>query len=423
MKRSVLGIIFTLIVTMAAMGAGQKQTIRVATQTLDPKKSVMLSVIKQFEKDNPQIKIELEESPGNDLITKINTDIMGDNTPDIFTFWRPEAKWNVDKYVAKGALADLTDLVKTDAFFKDLFPDYAWRTATLSGKVYCIPRLNFYVEFLVNKKIFDANGIPLPTDWNKLVNAVQQLKAKRIIPWAVDTKEGLDDSSRLFNAIINRAVGNAKGLELLKGNESFLQKDVMQALTYFHQLVPGNAPEDASTLDFNQAITKYFNTGKAGMLLGNAAQVDTNLTAEIMNDLVALDFPLTPTAVIAKPSAEQDVTNLVYVGAKGYADKNKQKYIVELVKLLVGDATAKRMAEEERAIVPNLKVVIDPAKVSDLQRSASKLAKNAPGDKWLLSYAKQKPVNDFRIAINEFWKGQVSPEQLAQKLEDALYKK
>lgn len=401
--------------------AADKVTIRFATQTLDAKGSVIGDILAKFTADFPNVTLELEESPGNDLITKINTDIMGDNTPDMFTFWRPEAKWSVDKYIAKGALADLTDLVNSDPFFEGLFPDYAWRTATVNGRVYCIPRLNFYVEFLVNKKIFDQFAIPLPTDWASLVNACQQLQANGIIPWCVDTKEGLDDSSRLFNAIINRTVGNAMGLELLKGNASFQQPEVIKALTYFAQVAPHFMPEDASVLDFNQVVTKYMNTGAAGMLLANASQVDRNLTPEIMADLLPLDFPLTPETVLEKPSTEQDLTNLVYISAAAYSDSAKKEYVVELMKRLVGRDAAKQYVEVERAMVPQLGLEIDQSKVTDMQRIAAALAAAAPGDKWLLSYAKPGPVDNFRILINEFWNGVYTPEEFAKALDEALY--
>ncbi len=417
----VLCMLLPLVLGAAGALAAEKVTIRFATQTLDAKGSVLADILAQFAADYPNVTIELEESPGNDLITKINTDIMGDNTPDVFTFWRPEAKWSVDKYIAKGALADLTELVGTDPFFEGLFPDFAWRTATVDGKVYCIPRLSFYVEFLVNKKVFEQYSIPLPTDWASLVNACQQLKANGIIPWCVDTKEGLDDSSRLFNAIINRTVGNETGLELLRGNASFQQPEVIKALEYFAQVAPGCMPEDASVLDFNQVVTKYMNTGTAGMLLANASQVDRNLTPEIMQDLLALDFPLTPETVLEKPSTEQDLTNLVYVSAAAYNDPAKKEYVVELVKRLVSREAAKRYVEDERGMVPHLGLEIDQSKVSDMQRSAAALAEAAPGDKWLLSFAKPGPVDNFRILINEFWNGVYTPEAFAKALDEALY--
>ena len=408
----------------SASGSAQKVTLRVATQTLDREKAVTYKVLQEFQKDYPNVTIQLEESPGNDEITKVNTDIMADNTPDLFTFWRPEAKWSVDKYIAKGALADLTDLVKTDPFFKDLFPDYAWKTATVDGKIYCIPRESFYMEFLVNKSIFDKNSIPMPTDWDSLVNACKLLNAKGIVPWAVDTKEGLDDSSRLFNAIMNRVVGNQKGQSLLQGKESFQQPDVLTALGYFQQITTGYAPQDAASLSFDQVVTKYLNTGKAGMILGNNTQVDVNLTNDILPDLVPLDFPLTPKSVIDKPSAEQDVTNLVYISSKAYADAVKKPYVTELMKRLVSNETAKRYVEEERWTVPNLHVDVDKSKITSLQVAAGALAQKTPGDKWLLSFSKPGPVDEFRIVINESWDGKYgTPQDLAKALDDALFNK
>ncbi|MDR1640355.1 MAG: extracellular solute-binding protein, partial [Clostridiales bacterium] len=365
-----------------ASGGSKKVTIRFATQSIDQNSKVLPASLEQLKKDYPNMVLEVEESPGNDLITKINTDIMGDNTPDIFTFWRPEAKWSVDKYIEMGALADLSEL-KNDPEFKDLFADYAWRTATVDGKVWCIPRFSFFVEFLVNKTVFEANGIPLPTDWSSLVNATSALKNAGVIPWAIDTKEGLDDSSRLFNAIINRRVGNAKGLELLQGIRSFTEPDVVAALDLFIELAANNAPPDASSLDLNQVISKYLNTGKAGMVIGHAGQINPNLTDEAMEDLIPLSFPLTPDAVISAPSAEQDLTNLVYISAKAFADPEKKPILIEFLHRLCGKAAGKDYVEIERQMLPHLGLDIDQSKIVPLQSAAMQIAESNPGDKWL----------------------------------------
>ena len=66
--------------------SGKNVTIRFATQSMtDTTAPVLLSILDQFQKDYPNVKLEIEESPGNDLITKINTDIMGDNTCLLYT--------------------------------------------------------------------------------------------------------------------------------------------------------------------------------------------------------------------------------------------------------------------------------------------------------------------------------------------------
>lgn len=294
----------------------------------------------------------------------------------------------------------------------------------MNDRIWCIPKENFYVEFLVNKEIFETYNLEMPTDWEKLVTACNTLRENGIIPWAVNTKEGLDDNSRIFNAIINRAVGNAKGLELLKGNESFQQEDVIRALDYFLDVVVDNAPEDAAVLDYSQTVTKYLNTGRAAMILDNVSLIDVNLSDEILDKLVPLDFPLTPVSVIDKPSLEQDLTQLIYIGAKGWEDPDKQPYLAELAKRLAGRETAKRYVEEERGIAPQLGLDIDPEKITALQKAASEIAANSDGDKWLLSFAKPGPVDEFRRVINEAWVGKyASGEELAKALDDVLYGK
>lgn len=404
-------------------GKKEPVTIRFATQTIQ-EGAVMEQILNEYKDDYPNVTLELEEAPGNDLITKIHTDIMADNCPDVFTYWRPEKKWNFDLYISKGAIADLTELKESD-FYKDMFPDYAWKTASVDGIVRGIPRLNFYTCFIVNKTIFDELNLELPTDWDKLVTACETLSAKGYIPWATDTGEGLDDASRLFNAVIEATLGNERGLKLMQGLESWKQPDVIEALGYFMQVAkPGYLPEDSSVLDSTTVITKYLNTGKAAMLINNASQVWANLTPDVMDQMVALNFPLTPTTKVDKPCNELDLTNLVYASAKGFNDPAKKEYIVELIHRLTSREAAKRYAEEERAIIPHLGVDIDPSKVHPLQIQAAELAYAAIPCKWMLSYTSSDVVDDFRLTINGVWYGEFdTPEQLAAKLDENLYGK
>ena len=86
--------------------------------------------------------------------------------------------------------------------------------------------------------------------------------------------------------------------------------------------------------------------------------------------------------------------------------------------------TAKLYVEEERGIVPHLGLEVDESKITDLQRAASAIAENSAGDKWLLSFAKAGPVDEFRRVINEAWTGKyATAEDLAKALDDALYGK
>ncbi|MDR1903973.1 MAG: ABC transporter substrate-binding protein [Treponema sp.] len=151
MKRGLWIIVMILLAGFGVYAGGGSDsgriTIRFATQTIQ-ENTVLEELLDEYKKEHPNVNLEVEESPGNDLITKINADIQANNCPDVFTYWRPEKKWDFDKYVALGAVADLGELKNSD-FYRGMFPDYAWQTASINNMTVGIPRLNYYTCFLV----------------------------------------------------------------------------------------------------------------------------------------------------------------------------------------------------------------------------------------------------------------------------------
>ncbi|MCL2319185.1 MAG: extracellular solute-binding protein, partial [Treponema sp.] len=363
-----------------------------------------------------------EEYPGNDLIPAINTAIMANNCPDVFLFWRPESGWNVPAYAERGAIADLTALIKSPAF-AGVFPEFALATASqIKGVFYCIPRASYFDEFLVNKTVFDKFSIPLPDTWEKLMNAVPALKKNGIIPWQITTANLLDSSSRILFNILNRQVGNPKALSLFAGKAHWTDPDVLTGLRYFVTLAANNGPPDSNVLDQNQCIAKYFNTGASAMLLENNGG-NVNITQDAMKNLIAMAFPVIPGGVEKEPSTEKDVTNLVYASAKEYANKDKKDYIDRLIIMLANREAAKLYLEESNVIVPHLGLNINPAKILPLNLQAMQIAEKQPGRKWLISYTPADFRSKFRDACNDVWYGKLTAEQFSNLMEAAYYGK
>jgi raffinose/stachyose/melibiose transport system substrate-binding protein len=404
-------------------GAG-KTTIRFATGTV--REGYALDIqLREYQAEHPNVNLQIEEFPGNDLIPKINADIQANNCPDVFTYWRPETRWDFDKFIAQGAIADLGELKNSD-FYRGMFPDYAWDTGTVNGMVVGIPRNSFYTAFLINKDIFQKEGIEPPTDWNKLVRACEQLKAKGYIPWAVDTMESRDDASRLFNACIEATIGNAKGLRLMQGLESWQQPDVIEALDYFLQVAKaGYAPEDSSVIDDITMLSKYFNTDRAGMVIQNAAQVWNNIPFDIRDKFEAYNFPLTPTTKMTRPFNELDLSNLVYASKKSFNDPAKKQAVIDLIHKITDRPAAKLLVEgPDASIVPHLGVTYNESKSRPVQNKAQDLANAADSCKWMLSRTTSNVVDDFRITINAVWYSEITNAQvLARRLDDNLYGK
>jgi raffinose/stachyose/melibiose transport system substrate-binding protein len=426
MKKGLMLILIVLLILLAGCKKNDsgKVTIRFATQTIREGYGLDI-LLKEYQAEHPNVNLQLEEAPSNDLITKINADIQASNCPDVFTYWRPEKRWDFDKYIAMDAIADLGELKNSD-FYKGMFPDYAWNTGSVDGMVVGVPRNSFYTAFLINKEIFAKEGIEPPTDWNKLVRACEQLKAKGYIVWSTNTKEGRDDASRVFDAAIEAHLGNERGLSLMQGLESWKQPDVVEALGYFMQICKaGYAPDDSSVIDDIIMLTKYFNTGRAGMVIQNASQIWNNIPFAIRDQFEAYSFPLTPNSKISKPFNELDLTNLVYASKKGFNDPAKKQAIIDLIHKITDRKAAKLYVEGlDGAIVPHLGVTFDESKSRPVQNKAQKLANDAVSYKWMLSKTTSNVVDDFRLTINGVFYGEfATPQQLAQRLDENLYGK
>jgi raffinose/stachyose/melibiose transport system substrate-binding protein len=428
MKKILILVFAILVATNSVFAGGNSQagkiSIRFTTNSIREGEQLEI-VLEQFQKDYPNVMLEIEEHPGNDLIQAITTAIQGNNCPDVFTYWRPEKRWDFDKFTSVGAIADLTEL-KNDAYYQGMFPDYAWRTASLDGKVIGIPRQNFYTTFLINKEIFQREGIEPPIDWEKLVVATQKLNQRGYIVWATDTAENLDDASRIFNAVIEAHLGNERGLSLMTGQESWTSPDVIEALNYFLQILKkGYVPDDSSALDASTVISKYLVTGRAGMIIQNATHVWTNIPFADRAKFEAYPIPLTPTSKNPdKVFNELDLTNLLYVSSKAWGDPVKKPIITELLKRLSSRENARLSVENDGYIVPHLGITPDASKVSPVQTKAADIAYNAKGYKWMLSQTTSNVVDDFRLAINAVYFGEITSAQvLAQKLNQGLYGK
>jgi ABC-type glycerol-3-phosphate transport system substrate-binding protein len=398
---------------------GAKVSLRYATRMVgtDPLGTVLQEVLTKFEAEYPNVEMRIEETPGVDQIEKIKLDVMSNNTPDLFDYWRPgDNDKAMPQYLARGALADLTAFSK-DPHFNGMFPDHAWRTASVDGKVRGIPYSSFFVYFSYNKTIFDKYGIAAPDTWANLEAAVAKLKANGVIPWAVSLKD--NSLERLWHHILNREVGNERALRMYEGKEKVNVPETVRAFTYLRTLTKDAFPEDASALDGTAVYQKYLNTEKAAMQIWGSWTIRTWLP-EVADRQYCLPLPLTPTAFEKKPSMEQDVTALMYAGADGYGDAAKKPYIEAFIKAFCSRETAKQIAEVGKQPIPFLGVDIDPDATGLLFQRGQKAASEAAGASWLFSKTSGPAREATRVMLAEFYLGKLTPEQAAKKLDELM---
>jgi ABC-type glycerol-3-phosphate transport system substrate-binding protein len=396
--------------------AAKKVTLRWATNYVGNHAMMAPTreILKKFQADFPNVTIEIEESPGNDHQTKIKLDASSDRLPDVFNYWRMDPAFGLDQIVDAGKVADLSEWTKSDAFFKDLFDDSAWRTASRNNKVHGIPTLMFFVQFIANKEVLDRAGVKPPSSYEELAAAVKALKAKGELPWGMAAKNG-GHTIRGYNYVFNRMFGNARALNIHAGKEPYNVPEAVKAAELIKELFIGNIPEDAIALDENAVLAKYINTSKAAFVIDGSWE-NPNITKETQEKMLVLEFPLVPGGAEKEKGIEKDLTNLWYVGAKSWADADKQPVIKELLKRLSSRDAGKLYAEVGQQPIPMRGTVVDPAKVGKLAEASQKLAQERPGNKYIPTVMSPDVSAKFGPLVAEFFNGKYPPDKFVEEM-------
>jgi raffinose/stachyose/melibiose transport system substrate-binding protein len=379
---------------------------------------VVKELISQFEAQHPNVTIEEQTSQATALQQVIQLAFASKNVPDVFNFWRPEPAFNMDKYIASGQLADLTDLAN-EPDVKSVFPDSSWRTATVNGKVWALPLYNFSVPLVVNKKVFADAGVPLPQTWDDLKNAVPALKAAGYIPWTVSTQDAQQSDDRLLDYVLDRAFGNDGALALFRGERSFTDPEVVRVLDEYLSISSGFGPDDAAALDNNAAIAKYFNTGRSAMLLTNSSYLPA-VDKDVAKDMTVIPFPTIPGGAQTEPHIEKDLTTLMYASAASMEDETKGPVVRDFLKFVTSPA-AQKMFADQSILVAGVNIEPDTTKTGDLFAGVQEQTSSLDGDKWLGNGRTPSQQQTFYPVMGEAWTGAFNAQQFAERL-DAMFR-
>ncbi len=168
-----------LYLALAALGcssasAADKTTLRI--WAMGAEGEVLSKLVPGFEKEYPNIHVEVQQIPWTAAHEKLLTAYVGEATPDIAMLgntWVPE-------FVALNSLEPLDGFVSrsTEVLRDDFFPGI-WKTNVVGGKTYGIPwyvdtRLIFYRTDILAK----AGYKTFPTTWASWLDAMKKIKSQ-----------------------------------------------------------------------------------------------------------------------------------------------------------------------------------------------------------------------------------------------------
>lgn len=152
--------------------------------TTQPTKDVWARLAKQFEAQNPKVKVKIVQLENDAYKSKMTALTASGKLPDIFHTWGGGV---LQQQVDAGLVENLTD--RTKDWADGLLP-VAKEPYLLGDKAYGIPFDIGMIGFWYNKALFKQAGVSAPpTTWSGFLDAVKKLKAAGITPIALAGKE------------------------------------------------------------------------------------------------------------------------------------------------------------------------------------------------------------------------------------------
>ncbi|QNK57210.1 extracellular solute-binding protein [Paenibacillus sp. PAMC21692] len=261
---------------------GEKATItfqNIYPDSSDPKYQMIRTIVANYEKDHPNVKIELDSLNTDQQKLKLKTQAASKEVPDI-TIVNPAAQ--MQPFVEADLFAPLNEMVEKNGL-KDTFQEGILDYYTFDGNLYALPDGNNIGLVYYNKALFKQAGVEVPTTFEGMVEAAKTLKAAGITPIAIGEKDSWTGSFLFMNVLL-RTNGPGFLQDVADGNKTFNDPAFAEAVDAFQSLVQvGAFQEGATSFDYN-AGENLFKTGKAAMYYMGSWATGGIETSEVNKD-------------------------------------------------------------------------------------------------------------------------------------------
>lgn len=215
------------------------------------------SFVEKFERENPDIKLNLEIVPWKDVYTVADSRIEDGNAPDIL---------NTDvfaNYAGAGLLLPVKDYCP-DALYNDFFPAFLDQSA-VEGTVWAVPCMASARALFYNVDILKEAGVKPPTTWAELRSAGQALLDfyhGGVYPWGIDmtTDEGQA-------AFAYYAWGNGGGFVDGEGNWAVNAPENVEAINFAIDLINDGYTNPNPATQNRYDLQDMFAAGKLAMVI------------------------------------------------------------------------------------------------------------------------------------------------------------
>jgi len=385
----------------------------------DLRAQTMRSIIEQFQKDHPNITLDIQAIPPDGYKTRLKTVAAADEMPDVFILSNGSM---TQEFAAGKLIQPVNELIDSHTEWKEGFMPNSFDAFTVDGNIYSAPMgLSPTSILYYNKTILEENGLTVPKTWDELLNAISVLKGNKITPIALGNKAAWLAQSSIFSSLADRVTGTEWFLKAAsQDGAAFTDPEFVQALTYMQQLGTAGAFQDGFNAIDNTQMEQMFAQGKAAMMIDGGWAL-SNLASNASEDAIKA---MGATVLPSIPGGKGDPNSLsgvvgVGMGLGKDAIGPKKAAAFELIYAMSGPDAQKRTLESNQLV--SYKVELDKSKVSPIFSEVYELVnsvKMTPVYDGKLTSAGAEAVNN---GLQELLMGG-KPEDVAKKIQEAQAK-
>jgi len=249
-------------------GGGDKVTIKMMhlwpAGSSKQHHGIVEDIIKQYEEENPDVKIETEILSNDQYKEKIKVLASSNQLPDVGLTW---AAGFLRPYVDGGKFAALDDVLEGE--LGESFISGTTEAFSVDGKAYGLPLELNIAPIYYNKRIFEENNLEVPETFDDFKNVVKTLVDNGVTPITVGNKEPWT-GSMWYMYLADRIGGKETLTNAINRSGSFEDPALVQAAAEIQNLVDlGAFVKGYNGLSNEEAKGPFMNEKAAMYMMGS----------------------------------------------------------------------------------------------------------------------------------------------------------
>ncbi|MDF2964341.1 MAG: hypothetical protein K0S39_6076 [Paenibacillus sp.] len=384
-----------------------------------PEDTAVLSMLKKFKNDHPDIEVVEEQLQSGDYDVKAQALAAAGNLPDVFLV--PGA-W-MTNFVNNEVVSPLNDDLDKIKKWKDGYRPGTFEAGTRNGKIYGVPIAAGPVNLIYynSKLLAEAGYNEFPATWDKFIDLNEKLKARGVTPMSFGNKNKSYAMYAWLNILTDRIVGTEWTESIIKGNgAAFTDPGFIQAASLIEEMLKkGYFNKDLNTIDPNTMVTYYFQ-GKSAMYaegIWSAQNIVNNAPKDLLEVTKVTTFPVVAGGK-GNPKSAAGGAGVYYSINSKVEPGPKRDAILKLLEYMTGEESAKLMAGAGGFPAYN-PGDFDRSKLHRVAVEAYEASNAAPASKIFDLWFDASVVVAINTKMQEVLAGSKTPEQMAKEVQSA----